>query len=144
MKAFFPGHDAIVGRFGSGMVTGYVATRIEIDADDVKAMALAAASDPAGFQATMAQLRMRFFSERIQSFAEIGTEMHRNIALIYLSPPQAAFMAALKDGPRHAVGAKCPTQIGKDGIISCVWSVWASLERRGLIRRRPDMKWELV
>lgn len=46
--------------------TGYIAQRIEITADDVKAMREKAARDPEGFLKCMFQLEYRFASRRLR------------------------------------------------------------------------------
>lgn len=60
-----------------------------------------------------------------------------------LSEAQDAFLALLSTGPkRQADTPGAPFM--KDDIYHCSWSIPASLERRHLIRKRPDGRWELA
>ena len=64
MIVYMPNGDRLVQRWGSNTCTGYVAEKIEIDADDVEAMANMAAREPGTFQKVMAQFEHRFMSRR--------------------------------------------------------------------------------
>lgn len=66
MLITFPSGSTIEMSYPHGC-TGYVATKIEVTAKDIKAMAHHAQADPEQFQACMAQLASRFQTERERS-----------------------------------------------------------------------------
>lgn len=61
--------------------------------------------------------------------------------MVGISPPQGVVLEALRDGPKYFSSARSATWV-KDDVIYGVWTIPISLERRGLIKRRDDGKYE--
>lgn len=59
---------------------------------------------------------------------------------IALSPPSRVVLGYL-DVPRRILHSKCTSWLGADDCIRCSWNVTYWLEKRWLIRQRPDGLW---
>ena len=70
MRITLPNGLVLKRRFSPSMCTGYIASMIEFDADDIAAMRALARSNAIGFDVAMQQLESRFPERRVPLISE--------------------------------------------------------------------------